>query len=229
MKERPKPRENWQSVIKGSRKNFKREDYLNILRELDIPSTDEIVKKIIDVQAQYCDEMQLINDRPHMTEVCAMMRKIIKHGKKYKEWLRKMDDESLLKMAVVKGDIYFMDDIGMSERIERSLEDVVNITGIAGLVLKDWELSKKERNPGRPFNLPIRTYIARLARVFEEATGKKATVTYDNYSETYTGKFFAFVSCCHNKIPGHSHIANSTLASLTKEVTSPSRNTVKIS
>lgn len=227
MDERPKPKENWESVIKGSRKLFKSEDIQKILRELDIPFTNETIKKIIDIQSQYCDEIQLIDDRPSMGEVCAMLKKITTHGKKYKEWLRKIDDESLLKMAVAMYDENFMADTDMRGRIDRSLEDVILIIGIAERVLKDWQSSPKERRGGPRFKHPIREYVKRLAQIFQEATGKKATVTYDAYSEIYTSKFFDFVSCCSNRIPNHPSITDATLAKYIKELPCPSHTTVK--
>jgi len=177
MDKRPKPREKWESVIKGSRRTFKPEDYQDILRKLNIPFTDETIKKIIDIQSQYCDEIPLIDERPLMGEVCAMLTKLIHHGKKYEEWLNKIDGESLLKMAVAMHDKNLMDDIDMRGRIDQSLEDVIHITGTAALVIKNWQKSPKERRGGPRFKHAIREYIKRLAQLFEQATGKRATVT----------------------------------------------------
>ena len=223
MKKRAKPRENWESVVEVLRHLFKKEDYQKILRKLDIPFTDETVKKIIDAQIAYYATIRNINQKPTMSEICATMKRLIKYGRKYQECLEKMDDESRLKMALVMPTPF--DIWGV---LERNLEATIIVTGRARHLLEDWEISKKTRTNGRPFNLPIRSYISELAKIFQEATGKRATVIRDPSfdkeifelygTSKYMGTFFDLISFCIKKIPQHPILKNTTLGSIIEEV-----------
>jgi len=222
MRKRAKPRENWESVVSVSRQDFPSKDYEEILRGLNIPFTDQTIKEIIEAQIAYYATIRNINQKPTMSEICATMKRLIKYGRKYQECLEKMDDESRLKMALVMPTQFELWGI-----LDRNLEDTIFVTCRAEDVLERWEISKKTRTDGRPFNLPIRTYISNLAKIFQEPTGKRATVSRDPKfdkelfelygDKKYKGKFFDFVSLCIKKIPQHPILKNTTLGSIIEE------------
>jgi len=226
MKKRAKPRENWESTLKVPRETFENEDYQDIFRKLKIPFNDETTKEIVKIQREYYAGIKLVNERPTMREVCAAMKKLITHGKRYIECLRSMDDRSREKLASLPRPFELL------KIMDRNLEDTISVTCHAEYVLEDWGYFKKNNSSGRPYNLPIRAYLCALSRIYEKASGKRATLTrepnpkYDHkgIGEKYKGKFLDFVSFCINKIPGHPQVKNTTLGSYIEEAL---RNPVK--
>jgi hypothetical protein len=217
MKKRATPRENWENVVSVPREIFKDADYQQILQKLKIPFTDETVKKIIDAQIEYYAKIRLINDAPRVSEICATMKRLIKYGEKYQECLEKMNDKSREKLIVVLPTPF-----EVWELLDRSLSDVIIITGRAKHVLEDWEQFKKTHKIGAPFDYSLRSYIQALLEIYESVTGKKATVTKDPYSTTqrFRGPFMQFLTYCFEKVPGHPRLSNSALAKAIERVRS---------
>ncbi|MBM4277071.1 MAG: hypothetical protein FJ130_04195 [Deltaproteobacteria bacterium] len=213
MKKRAKPKENWENVVEVPRDLFKKEDYQEILQKLDILFNDQIIKKIITAQIHYYTSMMIINERPRMTEVCAAMKRLIKYGKLYQECLRKMDDKSREKMAVVIETPFEFWNI-----LDRNLSDTTIVTGRAKGVLEDWKYFKKSHKIGAPLDWSLRSYICELAEIYRETTGKKAGFTRGAYSkkdkkEEFNSPFMRFISYCFKKVPGHPRLTNDAFAS----------------
>jgi len=106
---------------------------------------------------------------------------------------------------------------------DRNILDINIMIGQAKLVLEDWEIKKKTRRIGRPFDAPLKSFISELAKIYKEATGKKRSVTrnplYDKHTKEcgelkYSGAFFNFVVRCVEMIPDHPKKINSTLGSI---------------
>lgn len=208
MKKRAKPRCDWENTVPVPREIFKKDDYQEILQRLNIPFTDQTVKKTIDAQIEYYANIRLINEAPRMSEVCATMKRLIKYGELYLECLEKMDDRSKEKMAAVMPTPF-----DLWELLDRNLSDTVMVTGRAKHVLEVWEIFKKQYKIGAPFDSSLRSYIQALIEIYQSATGKRATITKDNYaSEQFKGPFMKFFSCCFEKIPGHPRLSNSARA-----------------
>jgi hypothetical protein len=217
MKKRAKPRGAWDSVVGVPPGIFKKEDYLAISERLKIPLTEEVVKQLIDAQKYYYAGIRIINEGPRMSEICAMMRMLIRESKKWVKTLEKVDDRSLEKLQAacpMNGEKEIFTDLKNDrlliwDRIEKALYDAKIIRGCAERALSIWDTHKAQKNTGAPFDFPFNSYICQLNNIFSEAKGKSYKVTYDpsvgaekDYGE-YTGPFLEFAWVCFNLIPGH--------------------------
>lgn len=225
MKKRPKPRGPWESVVSIPPETLKEEDYQAITEKLKIALDHELIKQVIHAQQYYYSGIRLFNEEPRMSEICATMKMLIKQGKKWVAVLEKLDDRSLEKLQAVCSNDIFPGDISLIwDRMERALSDAIIICGRGEAALDAWQCHKKQKNTGAPFDFPLRSYISQLAKIYEKATGLKATINKDPYAgeinqhsqkirERYSGKFFNFAYACHKKIPGRPPLSNSAFGS----------------
>ena len=64
---------------------------------------------------------------------------------------------------------------------------------------------------GRPKHRALNLFILKLAKIYEEATASKATITWHEHRERYEGHFYDFVYACLQKIDTESIWSNSSL------------------
>jgi hypothetical protein len=206
MKKRSKPRLNFRSAQKfPSYINFIPFD--SAIRNgllLDYPygppAPTKMLERTIEAQSQYYSTIRIINEQPRMAEICAAMRRLKKHALQYADTLRTLDDRIREKINAVQAPF-----IGW-EIIDGAQADADIIAGRADSYLKKWQKSKARKTGGAPFDFPFYRYLIQLIGIFEEANGRKATLTKDAITlqseEKFKGAFFSFVISFLEMIPG---------------------------
>jgi len=80
-----------------------------------------------------------------------------------------------------------------------NLEIDADINGLKQCKFDAQEILKKIKpfkNAGNTSKKPIYLFVELLRRIYEESSGKRATVNYNNYADEYSSRFLDFVLCC---------------------------------
>jgi|WetSurMetagenome_2_1015567.scaffolds.fasta_scaffold13185_4 hypothetical protein len=157
-------------------------DLTDLLEQVGLEIGKESRMKMVDALNMYLSTKDVLDGLPRPSQVASVLMQLKELAGSFDRALGELDfvSRSLLRKHAERIDI---------EKVRAQARMVAE-----GCIdaLKSLAIDKG----GRPKDLAIKTLISQIADIWKHATGKAPTLTWNDYSDQYEGKFFRFIRSC---------------------------------
>lgn len=211
MSKKHKPKRGWEPSGFYSFPYLSEENFAHIAEVLHAPEIPEDLRsQLQDAVRDYLSDKNYLGDIPRSAEVRAALVEVRDKAHALDECLKELDDVSLYALERTKA----YTNVRPKDTVEDHRQHIRRVFSAAKEAL---EVLGQDKG-GRPKQkAALRNFIGDLKVVFEQVTGSKATVTWNEHKNRYAGSFFDFVHSCLQIVDPEEIYSNSSLGQQIKQ------------
>jgi hypothetical protein len=183
MAKTDKIRTNWGRTAFSFTKQRK-ESAFGIPEELGIKLSRSLQKEYETAIEIFIADKNQFKDPPRLKEINHLLINLRKTSKAFSETVKSFSHPSLYRLLNLGQDWPGLRDEALN--VTKQLDTAAH---------KAWlEIGNDKGGPSADF--AFNGFVKKLIKIYEDATGQKASVTWDEYSELYSGKFYTLIETC---------------------------------